>query len=68
MAFLFCTKKNQTAKTCIIGNTLDAMVMTTSLCKSLAEKISAEKNISYESAITFLLESISEGITKIDKV
>lgn len=59
--FLVCFLKNN--KTTAFGRSdiVDSVVMLTSLCKAVAEKIAKEKYMSEGQAMKLLLECLSEG-------
>lgn len=53
------------AKTLGFGKSLDILTIASVICKLIAEKISKEKNMSYEKAVNFVTDSINEVNLKI---
>ena len=61
MGTLICMSAKKNAKVIIIGDSLQALVMSTAICKAVAEKIAKEKGVPLEEAIKFVGESIVEA-------
>lgn len=62
MKIIFARLKNSKAKIMMTGTTLDSLTLSVAICKELARKIAAEKNISIEKAKTTVLDSIKDGM------
>ena len=63
--FIICLKFGEKAKTLGFGKSLDILTIASVICKLTAEKISKEKNVSYENAVNFVTDSINEVNLKI---
>ncbi len=61
MRFIFCILKKDKAKVCMIGKTLDIFTMTVTICHTVAERISKEKKIELNKALSMILEGIEES-------
>ncbi|RGO47664.1 hypothetical protein [Dorea formicigenerans] len=61
LKFITCFKIRKKVKMLGGGDVLDILVFITTMCEAAAEKISKEKNMDYEDAIKFVVDSIEEG-------
>lgn len=61
LKFITCIKIRKKVKILGGGDVLDMLVFITTMCGATAEKISKEKNMDYEDAIKFVIDSIEEG-------
>lgn len=66
MSFVLSLKTKRKCKVFSRGDILDLSVMVMAVNKSLAEKISKEKNMDMDQAIEFLCECIKDGYKSLD--
>lgn len=64
MKIIVCFQKKNRAKIFGSGNVLDMLVITTTICRAVAEKIANEMYMEYGDAIKFLISSIYETYGK----
>nr|DAQ34579.1 MAG TPA: hypothetical protein [Caudoviricetes sp.] len=61
MSFMMCLQGKHKAKVFSKGNTIDSLIMTTTICKAVVDKIATEKKLSTEDALNLLIESVRES-------
>lgn len=66
MKIIFARLKKHKAKVKTIGTTLDMLTLLTAICKDLAEKISADKNVSIEAAEAIVFDSVKSGMKTVE--
>lgn len=62
---IFAYLRNKKSGVKAIGDTLNLLTLFVAISKSLAERISKEKNINMEEAEKFIIECVSDGIQTI---
>lgn len=67
MKFLICFQKKNKVK--VIGrfNTLDSLIMVSSICKSVVENLAIERKMTTKDALQFVIDSIYESNNLIHK-
>lgn len=66
LKIIFAYSRNKKSKVKAIGNTLELLTLFVAISKSLAERISKEKNINIDDAENFIVECVSDGIKTIN--
>ena len=62
MKIIFAYSRNEESKIKAIGNTLNLLTLLAAISKSLAERISKEKEINVDEAENFIIECVSDGM------
>lgn len=61
MSFMMCLQGKHKAKVFSKGNTMESLIMTTAICKTIIDKIAIERKLSTEDALNLLIESVRES-------
>lgn len=61
MRFMMCVKRKHKVNIFNIGDTLDSLIMVSSICKTVSEQIASEKGMNEDEALKFVVDSIYES-------
>lgn len=66
MGFILCVQTKKKVKVFSIGDAVNSLIMSSAICKTIAEKIAVNKKMETEKAIEFVVDSVRDSYSTLN--